>query len=159
MDNPGCKSRRYCGTRISGYRDPTITKRCASSAGSSCDGSGSSTNPLVRARTRYRSFEGKLVNDLWTYDLTDNEWSFQKYDEGPSARSHHAMAISRQSHFVVFGGEFKTPFPDQLSDDIWVLDADSVAWSQMPSQWQLLVERRRPHLHRATDCFASNSCR
>ena len=84
--------------------------------------------------TEPMSFDGRMVNETWTYDLSQNEWSLRQPSNRPEARSHHSMTMSQNGNFVVFGGELNTPYSDKMSDEVWVLDPGSMAWSRRPSQ-------------------------
>jgi N-acetylneuraminic acid mutarotase len=84
--------------------------------------------------TEPMSFEGKMVNETWTYDMSRNEWSLHQPLSSPSVRSHQSMTMTQHGKFFVFGGELNTPYSDEMSDELWVLDPESITWSPKPPQ-------------------------
>ena len=71
-----------------------------------------------------------VLNDLYKYRTTKNEWFKVESLNTPSPRCSH-QAISLNDHLYVFGGEYATLTQFYHYRDLWRLDAKTLAWEQV----------------------------
>ena len=77
---------------------------------------------------------GKLLNEMWSFDINGQKWTLVETENTPTIRSHHAMAThSPTGQLVVFGGELEAPYSDTVSDEVWIFDPVTLRWDKRGS--------------------------
>ena len=72
-----------------------------------------------------------LLNDTWSYDLTNDTWTNLTPRTGPSPRVWPQMAYANASgHVLLFSGE-DDPNRLEAADDLWAYDYTSNTWSNL----------------------------
>ncbi len=78
-------------------------------------------------------FDGRLVDESWSYDYEDNSWVAIESDERPPGRSMHAMAFSLAAgRAILLGGETYKAYSGKLADDMWSFDPATNQWTSLP---------------------------
>lgn len=74
-------------------------------------------------------FEGSVVGDTWTYQLSKDKWTRLNPRHSPAPRSNHAMvAVPGSGDVVVFGGEVDAPYSNAFTGELWRFDARAGDW-------------------------------
>ena len=85
-----------------------------------------------------------VLNDLYKYRTTKNEWFKVESLNTPSPRCSH-QAVSLNDHLYVFGGEYATLTQFYHYRDLWRLDAKTLAWEQVEPCTKVAPSSRSGH--------------
>lgn len=78
--------------------------------------------------------EGVLPAQTWLYDYNTNTWTEVETPNSPPAMGMYGMAYDPTSEkVVVFGGEMTSKYARDISNDIWVFDAETNDWAHVPA--------------------------
>ncbi len=76
-------------------------------------------------------------DDLWTYDLEDDEWTRLDVPSGPDARFGHEAAWVEGVGLVIFAGQAGSRF----FDDLWAFSPETDTWRLLPAGGDVPVAR------------------
>jgi hypothetical protein len=83
--------------------------------------------------------DGDVYNDnLWAYNVSTNKWElkFANSTDKPAARLSSSTFIDiKNRRFFIFGGRSRMG----LKNDMWMLDMNSVAWTEVIQKGQIPV--------------------
>jgi N-acetylneuraminic acid mutarotase len=86
---------------------------------------------LYGGATLVSTFDGKVMNQTWSYHFKTNTWEPIKTEITPPAIRAHAMAYSSKADkFVVFGGEIERPYSNKPINETWVFDLVKKEWQK-----------------------------
>lgn len=86
---------------------------------------------LYGGATLISSFEGKVMNQTWSYHFKTNKWELIKTELTPPAIRAHTMAYnSKEDKFVIFGGEIEQPYSNKPINEAWVFDPVNKKWQR-----------------------------
>jgi N-acetylneuraminic acid mutarotase len=74
---------------------------------------------------------GEPLNDMWAFDQVENIWIELHPENAPSARAFHAMAYDAANDKVVLFGGGETWDAANLTNETWVYDPQTNAWTDM----------------------------
>jgi len=70
--------------------------------------------------------------DVWSFDLVANEWVELSPGSGPGKRIFHAASLSPDGKTMyVYGGGDDNAFTGPFFGDLWALDLDAPAWTEL----------------------------
>lgn len=86
---------------------------------------------LYGGATLTSTFEGKVMNQTWSYHFKTNKWELIKTELKPPAIRAHTMAYnSKEDKFVIFGGEIEQPYSNKPINETWVFDPVNKEWQK-----------------------------
>jgi N-acetylneuraminic acid mutarotase len=86
---------------------------------------------LYGGATLTSTFEGKVMNQTWSYHFKTNKWELIKTENTPPGIRAHAMAYNaKEDKFVVFGGELERPYSNKPINEIWIFDPVTKEWQK-----------------------------
>ena len=87
------------------------------------------------------------LGDLWTFDLSTNQWSEKRAATTPNPREHYGMTFdSNRSRLLLFGGS-----GEGILNDTWQFDAAGGQWSEVRPTGPVPARRYRHQAAYASD--------
>ena len=78
-----------------------------------------------------REVKGEMLDDTWSYNFSNGEWSDLDPKISPPRRSHHAMVYHPDADkIMVYGGELDSAYSNIVTDKLWLYDPNLNEWSQ-----------------------------
>jgi galactose oxidase-like protein len=74
------------------------------------------------------------IGEMWTFDLRCNQFEQADLQGGPSPRARGVAVYDPDGdRMIIFGGRYRTApmMPYTLFNDVWALDLETLAWSQI----------------------------
>lgn len=90
----------------------------------------------------------EIVDELWTYDLRCESWTRVEGSAGPSFRSRSGFVVdTSRGRALLFGGRDRraaTMAPYVNLGDVWALDLETLAWTQVTTTGDAPSPRSNP---------------
>lgn len=80
-----------------------------------------------------------LYNDLWRFDISEQQWTLLSDGVGPQPRHMAMAAIAKAGNLIIFGGE-RVELNPQTFEAAFPIDTSTWRWSRKHAKWQLLAE-------------------
>jgi len=74
-------------------------------------------------------YNGRQLNDTWTYNVRNNVWTNKTTSSGPPGREQHAMVFDSKSGVSILFGGSSTPTGPLC--DTWAYDSSANTWKNM----------------------------